>query len=114
MSPPPAALFARRSFLALGLLAVSTPLAQARVGVFFGFGGPIFYPPPPYYYPPPVYYAPPPVVYAPPAWTPPPPSGSAQSCYAGRYVCPMTHPVPTGATCWCSNNSGGQAYGTAN
>lgn len=99
----------RRTCLALGLLAFSAPLARA--GVFFGFGFPVFAP---YYYPPPVYYAPPPVVYAPPpTWSTPPAPSAAQSCYAGQYVCPMSRPVPVGATCWCASNSGGRAYGTA-
>ena len=114
MSPSPALSLLRRTCLAFGVLAVSAPLAQARVGVFFGFGGPVFYPPPVYYYPPPVYYPPPPVVYAPsPAWSTPPAPAATQSCSAGQYVCPMTRPVPAGATCWCPNNSGGRAYGTA-
>jgi len=51
-------------------MAVSQP-AEAR-GVFvFGFGAPVYYPPPYYAYPPPYYY-PPPVVYAPPAVYAPP------------------------------------------
>jgi hypothetical protein len=119
MSTSPAFSLLCRTCVALALLAVSAPLAQAggtRVFVGVGFGGPLYYPPPVYYYPPPVYYPPPAVVYAPPpGWgTPPVVPGPAHSCYAGRYVCPMSRPVPVGATCWCTNNSGGRAYGTAN
>jgi hypothetical protein len=121
----------RRPRLALRLGAVAAALsltllaaapAQARVGVFLGFGAPVwgpapFYYPPPYYppplyYPPPVYYPPPPppMVYAPPA---PGPAPLARSCNAGPYVCPLERPLPAGARCWCRDNSGQRAYGVA-
>ena len=104
--------------LAAGLLlsAGLTTAAQARV--FFGFGFPLYYgppvyPPPPVYVPPPVYYPPPPpVVIAPP---PPPysPYPYRQSCYAGRYVCPMERPVAPGSGCYCTVN-GQRIWGRAN
>ena len=93
--------------------------AQARVFVGIGvpFYGPGYYAPrpyypPPFYYPPPppVYYYPPPVVYAPPqSYVPPPVAG--QSCHAGGYVCPMDHPVPAGAGCYCLGNGGQRIWG---
>lgn len=105
--------------LVLALLAVAP--AQARVGVFFGFGAPVwgpfpyYYPyysyPPPFYYPPPVYSPPPPpTVYAPPE---PGSAPLARSCNAGPYVCPLERPLPAGARCWCRNNAGQRAYGQA-
>jgi hypothetical protein len=99
-----------------GAIGIAPP-AQARVGVVLGFG-PGFWFPPYYYYPPPVYYPPPPVWYTPPppvSYTPPAYAspGVARSCYAGAYVCPMQVEVSPGTTCWCPNNTGGRAYGTA-
>ena len=97
----------------LGLSAV--PQAQARVRMFLGFGPPVWGPPAYYapYYPPPVYYPPPPPV----VFTPPEdqvgPSEAARSCDAGAYVCPLDHPLPVGATCWCRDNAGRRAYGRA-
>ncbi|MBV8615420.1 MAG: hypothetical protein JOY66_16870 [Acetobacteraceae bacterium] len=115
----------RRAALALGAIgllaaAASTP-AQARVGVFFGFGVPAFYYPPPVYYPlPPVFYAPPVAYTAPPAFFAPPVGGQGfgpgtrvGSCDAGSYVCPLERPLAQGATCWCPTNRGGRAYGRA-
>jgi S-formylglutathione hydrolase FrmB len=93
--------------------------AVARVWVGFGFPlvvGPPAYYPPPVYYPPPAYYAPPayyPPAYYPPPYYPPPaysppvqyrPSG--QSCVAGPAVCPMQHPVASGAGCYCTTTQG--------
>jgi hypothetical protein len=87
-------------------------------GVAFGFGlgaiaaAPYYYAPP--YYPP-VYYTPPQMYYQ------PPPQGysqaqggGGQSCYAGAYVCPMDHPVATGASCYCPGNNGQRVLGRAN
>ena len=109
------------TLLAIGSAALSiAPAAQARVGVFLGFGPGFYYPPGYYYPPPPAYYPPPPVWYTPPPppvdYTPPPVysgPGVARSCYAGAYVCPMESQVAPGTSCWCSNNSGGRAYGQA-
>ena len=106
--------------VALGTAAASTP-AQARVGVFFGFGVPAFYYPPPLYYPlppvyyaPPVFYSPPPAFYAPPVGGPGNRPGSrVGSCDAGPYVCPLERPLAPGASCWCLDNRGGRAYGRA-
>lgn len=112
----------------LGITAWTAPPAQARI--WFGFGIPLVGPPP-FYYPPPVYYPPPPVYYPPPppvVYTPPPPpygatpyssapagfTPSRQTCYAGAYTCPMEHPVPSGAACYCSGNSGQRVSGHAN
>ncbi len=105
-----------------GALLMPQP-AHARVGVVFGFGAPLFYPPP-LYYPPPAYYPPPPVYYAPPApawatpappaaYAPPPASPTGQSCYAGPMVCPMLRLGPSGRTCWCTDAAGRRVYGTA-
>ena len=110
----------RRAALALGgvglvAAAASTP-AQARVGVFFGFGVPAFYYPPQFYYPvPPVFYAaPPPVFYTPPFGAQGfGPGTRVGSCDAGPYVCPLERPLAPGATCWCPSNRGGRAYGRA-
>jgi len=97
----------------IGLLAApGTAKAWWRGGVFIGAPvvvGPVF--PPPVYYPPPVVYAPPPVVYVPPGATPP--SASAQSCYAGAYVCPLQYAMPAGANCSCFNNQGRPVPGRA-
>ena len=109
---------------ALLLLGTSFPArAYWRGGFFIGIAPPVFVAPPPVFFPPPVYYAsPPPVVYAPPQIPPsfapqpyPPggPTSSAQSCYAGSYVCPMETSVLVGATCWCRGNNGGRVYGRA-
>ncbi|MEO9189395.1 MAG: hypothetical protein ABI224_05220 [Acetobacteraceae bacterium] len=111
--------------MALAALVLAPP-ASARVGVFFGFAPPVYYPPPAYYAPPPFYYAPPayyapppPVYYTPPpaAYAPPPyddrPSVAATTCYAGAFVCPMQSRVSIGATCWCPDNTGARAYGRA-
>ena len=99
----------------IAFCAAATP-AAARVWIGFGFpfyvGPPAYYPPPPVYYPPPAYYPPPPVAYAaPPAAAAPGPAG--QSCYAGAYVCPMDHPVPSGADCYCLGNGGTRVWGHA-
>jgi hypothetical protein len=115
--------FLRRITVALALCAALAGLAadpaQARVFVGIGipFYGPGFYPAPYYYPPPPVYYAPPPpVVYAPPqAYSPQSQAaGSGQSCYAGPYVCPMDHPIATGAGCYCLGNGGERVWGRSN
>jgi len=116
-----------------GFCATATP-AAARVWIGFGFpfyvGPPAYYPPPVYYPPPPVYYAPPPPAYSAPAYSapaysapaysaPPPasadaaPAAAGQSCYAGAYVCPMDHPVPSGANCYCPGNGGYRIWGHA-
>jgi hypothetical protein len=98
----------------IGSLALA-PSAQAYVSFSFGFpffvGPPAYYPPPPYY-PPPAYYPPPPATYAPPVPQPGAPSG--QSCYAGAYVCPMEHPVPSGSSCYCLSNNRTRIPGQAN
>ena len=57
--------------LGIGVIAMSSSIAQARTGVTIDIGlgiplfrAPVYYSPPPVYYsPPPVYYAPPRVVY---------------------------------------------------
>jgi hypothetical protein len=121
----------RRAALTLGVVGLVTGAAavpaQARVGVFFGFGpfwgAPAYYYPPPFYYPPPpVYYTPaPPVYYTPPSVTYTPPFGgqgagpgaTVRSCYAGAYVCPLETRLAPGTTCWCPDNRGGRAYGRA-
>jgi hypothetical protein len=105
--------------VAVAALAGTTP-AEARVGVFFGFG-PSIWVPPAYYYPPPFYYPPPPVFYTPPppvSYTPPPypeqgAGAATRSCYAGAYVCPLEVRIPAGNICWCPDNRGGRAYGRA-
>jgi len=112
---------ATATLLLLG--APSPALAYWHGGFFTGIAPPVFAAPPPVFFPPPVYYAPPPpVVYAPPPIPPsfgpqsyPPggPTSSAQSCYAGSYVCPMQTAVPVGGTCWCRGNNGGRVYGRA-
>lgn len=106
-----------------------------RWGVGIGVGLAPAYVPGPYYYPPPAYYPPPPVYYAPPPPPPgyyspypgfieqsPPPAqaapvqnagGAAESCNAGRYVCPMEVSVPVGARCYCRGNEGARVYGSA-
>ena len=109
-----------------GLLAVPAPV-QARVWI--GFGVPLFVAPAPYYYPPPppVYVYPAPVYPPPPAYyAPPPPPGyvpyqpgapssvTAQSCYAGAYVCPMETPVSPGSACYCTGSNGVRVWGSAN
>lgn len=118
--------FLRRSIGPVALVAAligyfgATAPAAARVWFGIGIAPPVFvgppayyYPPPPVYYPPPTYYAPPPASYAPPpASTAPAPAG--QSCYAGAYVCPMDHPVPSGAACYCLGNGGARVWGQAN
>ena len=117
----------------VALCAAATP-AAARVWIGFGFplyfGPPVYYPPP-VSYPPPAYYAPPPpagysapppaAYNAPPpaAYAPqqsdaaPAPSAAGQSCYAGAYVCPMDHPIPSGANCYCPGNGGDRIWGHA-
>jgi hypothetical protein len=96
---------------------------QADAAVWVGFGFPLFVPPPVYYPPPPAYYPPPsyypPPYYAPPPYQPPvnynpPPqySPSGQACVAGPSVCPMEHPVATGAACYCTT-PGGRVWGRA-
>jgi hypothetical protein len=123
-----------RTTLAAGLCAamvlVAGASAQARVWVGIGvpFWGPGYYPAP-YYYPPPAYYPPPPAVYAPPppvVYSPPQtysqapqtysqaPGSGGQACYAGSYVCPMDHPVASGASCYCAGNGGQRVWGRAN
>ena len=92
-----------------------------------GIGIAPFYAAPPYYYYPPAYYAPP-AYYPPPAGYYSPYPGyiaqapaagtqavgsSAQSCNAGRYVCPMEVTVPVGARCYCPGNNGQRVYGSA-
>ncbi len=38
---------------------------------------------------------------------------TAQSCFAGRYVCPLEATVPVGGNCWCPRNRGGREWGHA-
>jgi len=87
---------------ALGLagLAVSQPALAWRY-----YRGPEVFFAPPLYVAPPV-YAPPPVYYAPRRYP------SAQTCYAGAYICPLDQPVPVGGTCSCPTNNG-RAFGSA-
>jgi hypothetical protein len=118
-----ALLVLRRAAVAVALCAAVVSLAgsspaEARVWVGIGipFYGPGWYPPP-YYYPPPAYYPPPPPVYAPPppqAYSQGPGPGGGQACYAGPYVCPINHPVATGAGCYCLGNGGQRVWGKAN
>jgi hypothetical protein len=80
-----------------------------RGGVFFNVAPFV-----PFYYAQPYYYVPPPVVYAPPVYTAPPayvPPDTAQSCYAGAYVCPLARPAPTGQPCSCPAEGGGRVGG---
>ena len=103
--------------LAAGLVAAPSPAkAWWRGGIWIAppvVVAPPYYPPPPAYYPPPpAYYAPPPpVVYAPPGAVAP--SQSAQSCYAGAYVCPLEYAMPAGANCSCYDNGGRRIVGRA-
>ena len=64
------------SVAVVAALAIAAPVKTAaadgwhhggygRGGVYFNFGGPVYYPRPYYYPPAPVYYAPPPVYYPP-------------------------------------------------
>lgn len=94
------------------------PPAEARGGVFLGFGvGVPVYPAypyfPPAYYPPAVYPAYPgyaaPYPVAPPPYVPVRPAG--QSCYAGAYVCPLDRPVAAGDACSCPARGGQRAWG---
>ena len=98
----------RRILLAAALLASALPLsvpAEARGGVFLGFGvGVPVYPAYPYAYPPPAYYVPP---Y--PAYAAPRPAG--QACYAGAYVCPLDRPMAAGDACGCPAMNGQRAWG---
>ena len=117
---------ARRILLAAALAAsplLLSPSAEARGGVFLGFGVGVpvypaypYYPPgyyPPAYYPPTVYPAYPgyaaPYPVAPPAYVAPRPAG--QACYAGAYVCPMDRPVAAGDACSCPAQGGQRAWG---
>lgn len=107
------------------------------------YAPPRVYAPPPMYAPPPVYSQPgesPPEGYqeSPDAYAEPPagypeypeaqePSAgypqapeqygqsgnTAQSCFAGRYVCPLEHAAPVGGKCWCPGNRGERQYGQA-
>jgi hypothetical protein len=108
----------------LALLAVAAAMtlpvaAQAywRGGVFFGLPPVFVAPPPAYYYPPPAYYYPPayvapaPVYAAPPATSSGPPA-PGQACYAGPWVCPLNHAIPSGDSCSCVAN-GGRVWGQA-
>ena len=118
--------------LTVGGVVVPKPaMAYWRGGVWIA--GPGYYPyrgyygPRPYYYappivvaPPPVYYAPPPVVYAapppPPVYYPPPVvryGDAARTCYAPPLNCPMEVARSPGSTCYCSDQTGNRAYGTA-
>ena len=98
--------------------AAATP-AAARIWVGFGFplyfGPPVYYPPPTYYAPPPApaYNAPPPAAYNAPAQSDAAPMPAGQSCYAGAYVCPMDHPIPSGANCYCPGTGGDRVWGHA-
>ncbi len=38
---------------------------------------------------------------------------TAQSCFAGRYVCPLEHALPVGGKCWCPGNRGARQWGQA-
>ena len=107
------------SAVVLGLYAFAAP-AHARLFFGFGFpfyfGAPAYYPPPVYYpspayYPPPPYYSAPPVTYA--SQPPQPAAPAGQSCYAGAYVCPMEHAVPTGSACYCLSNNRAHIPGRA-
>jgi hypothetical protein len=53
----------------------------------------------------------PPATYASPA--PQAASPSGQSCYAGAYVCPTEHPVPSGSGCYCLSNNRTRVFGRA-
>ena len=121
--------------LAIGLVAASLMARPASAhgwggfrvqigGGFYGFPYIPLYAPPPIYYPPPAYYPPQayyPPAYAQPAYPPPAPAydapraieDGAESCDAGRYICPMDMPVAVGAGCYCPANHGGRVYGHA-
>ncbi|WP_052401311.1 hypothetical protein [Muricoccus aerilatus] len=109
----------RRILLVAALLASALPLsapAEARGGVFLGFGvGVPVYPAYPYAYPPPAYYVPPYPAYAAPypapytAYVAPRPVG--QACYAGAYVCPLERPMAAGDACACPAMNGQRAWG---
>jgi hypothetical protein len=42
------------------------------------------------------------------------PRPSGRSCYAGPYVCPLDHPVPSGSGCYCLSNNRTHVPGRAN
>ncbi|WP_419758425.1 hypothetical protein [Acidisoma sp.] len=101
-----------------GVVVPKPALAWWRGGVWIA--GPGYYPyygPRPYYYPPPIVVAPPPVYYAPPpVYYPPPPvayPAAAHTCYAPSLTCPMEVARAPGAACYCSDQAGNRAYGTA-
>jgi hypothetical protein len=61
--------------------------------------------------------------YSPPGYNPPGgytpsmgegPFGSAQSCQAGAYVCPLVADTPPGGACSCPGNNGQRIRGQAN
>lgn len=119
------ALIAIAGGLMAGWAAVTPAAAWWHGGFFVGVAPAPLYVGPPVAYPPPVYYAspPPPVYYpppSPPAWYTPPPAATAappaptgQSCFAGAYVCPMDHPVPSGSACYCLSNERSKVWGRA-
>ena len=110
----------RLAVLAIAAVALLPAAAQAywRGGVFFGFPGFYVAPPPAYYYPPPAYYPPAPVYATPPQdYAAPPAAGNgppppAQACYAGPWVCPLSHPTASGDSCSCAG-SNGRTWGQA-
>ena len=132
---------AMTALLAAAMLCVGlADQAQARVFVGVGVGvpygyGPRFYGPP--VYGPPIYLPPPPVYYSPyyvPRYVPPyyppgsefayvppqaaprslaPARGYAQSCRAGRYVCPLADDSVPGDPCDCPSRDGGLVPGRA-
>jgi hypothetical protein len=55
--------------------------------------------------------APAPVYAAPPATSSGPPA-PGQACYAGPWVCPLNHAIPSGDSCSCVAN-GGRVWGQA-
>lgn len=103
------------ALVALAGVALAAPPAHARVGVVFGFGGPVFVGPPVYYGPPvvypPAYYAPPPAYYPPPTTYMQRPDvqaspQAASNCDAGAYQCPIPRPLAVGAACSCPTEKG--------
>ncbi len=95
------------SSAAVAAVALVALVAPSRAYAWRYYYGPRVYFAAPLFLPPPVYIGPPPVYYAPRPYPP-----SAQTCYAGAYICPLDQPAPVGGTCSCPATNG-RAYGSA-